>query len=82
MTIRTRNGEDFLQVGDGKESATWKLYFSEKNGIVAKEDGVNSKAPQFKAVTAIVNGVSDQYLTEVILILTIIRFINSSKYEY
>ncbi len=71
LTVLTRNGDDFLQGGDGMGRATWNLYFSENNGIVAKEDGMNPKAPQFKVVATIVEGVSDQYLTEVIIMKTI-----------
>ena len=68
MTVLTRNGDDFLQGGEGIGRATWNLYFSENNGIVAKEDGGNPNPPQFKVVTTIVEGVSDQYFTKVIFV--------------
>lgn len=71
LTVFTRNGDDFLQGGDEIGRATWNLYFSEDNGIVAREDLVNPKAPQFEVVASIVEGISDQYFTEVIIMITI-----------
>ena len=71
LTVFTRNGDDFLQGGDEIGTATWNLFFSEDNGIVAREDFVNPKAPQFEVVASIVEGISDQYFTEVIIMITI-----------
>ena len=65
LTIRTRDGGDFLHGDDGIDRPRWNLYFAEDNGIVAEADASNTNAPQLTEFGTEIEGVSEQYFTQV-----------------
>ena len=65
LTIETVNGVDFLQGDDGYDRPRWNLYFSDDNKIIARSDALYPAAPQVEIFAVEVEGVLNQYLTQV-----------------
>ena len=65
LSIKTRNGEDFLQGDDGYDRPNWNLYFLDDTGIVTKAENLNPSQVQFKGYAVAIDGVAEQYFTKV-----------------
>ena len=65
LSIKTRNGEDFLQGDDGYDRPNWNLYFLDDTGIVTKGENLNPSQVQFKGYAVAIDGVAEQYFTKV-----------------
>ena len=65
LSIKTKNGEDFLQDNDGKDRLNWNLYFREDNGIVTKGENLDPSQIQFNEYAVKIDGIAEQYLTQV-----------------
>ena len=54
-----------MEGDDGYDRPSWNLYFLDSTGIVAKAENSIPSPPQFKGYAVAVDGVAEQYFTEV-----------------